>query len=282
MFTNYTMVYFSVRNFIYYACVRWAMTKKQTNEMVHTTETSLQIVEALRRLDTARIDELAEELDIAPSTVYRHLQTLRKYGYVVKEADFYRLGLQFLTLGGYIRDRKSEYELAKEAVEDLAEQTHERVQFEVEEQGERIFIYTATGEHAVQAKGTVGRRGPLHCSAAGKAILAELPNSRVMEIIEQHGLECVTENTITDSNALLEELEEIREQGIAFNLEESTVGLRAVAATVKTPDDEVLGALSISGPAHRMEGVRLEEEIPNTLRGLAQELELNIKYSKQV
>lgn len=258
------------------------MTDRQTNEVVHTTKTSLQIVEALRRLDAARIDELAEELDIAPSTVYRHLQTLRQYGYVVKEADFYRLGLQFLTIGGYVREQKPEYELAKEAVEELAEQTHERVQFEVEEQGERVFIYTATGKHAVQAKGTIGRRGPLHCSAAGKAILAELPDSRVMEIVEQHGLESVTENTITDMDTLLDELKEVREQGIAFNLEESTVGLRAAAASVTTPNGEVLGALSVSGPAHRMEGNRLREDIPNTLRGLAQELELNIKYSKQV
>lgn len=258
------------------------MTERQTGEVVRTTETSLKLVEALRKLDTARIDELGEELDIAPSTVYRHLKTLRKHGYVVKEADFYRLGLQFLTIGGYVRDRKGEYELAKEAAEDLAQQTQERVQFEVEEQGERVFIHTATGEHAVQAKGTIGRRGPLHCSAAGKAILAELPDPRVMEIIEQHGLESVTENTITDTDTLLNELEEIRERGIAFNFEESTIGLRAAAASVKTPDGEVLGALSVSGPAHRMEERRLKEEIPNTLRGLAQELELNIKYSKQV
>jgi DNA-binding IclR family transcriptional regulator len=258
------------------------MSDSPTDEVVHTTETSLEIVDALQKLDAARIDEIADELDVAPSTVYRHLQTLRKHRYVVKEADFYRLGLQFLTIGGYVRERKGEYELAKDVVEDLAEQTQERVQFEVEEQGERVFIYTATGKHAVQAKGTIGRRGPLHCSAAGKAILAELPDSRVNTIIDQHGLESVTENTITDVDTLFEELEKIRERGIAFNLEESTVGLRAVAASVTTPDNEVLGALSISGPAHRMEGEQLEEEIPTTLRGLAQELELNIKYSRKV
>jgi DNA-binding IclR family transcriptional regulator len=253
-----------------------------SSDLVRTTETSLAVVEALSRLDEARVEEITEEVDVAASTVHRHLQTLRAHGYVVKESDFYRLGLQFLTVGGYVRDRRPEYDLAKETCESLAEETDERAQFEVEERGERVFLHTAVGDRAVRANGTIGRRGPLHCSAAGKAMLASFPDDYVAEIIERRGLEAVTENTVTDRDALFDELETVREEGIAFNREESTMGLHAVASVVRMPSGETLGALSVSGPAHRMEGAAFTETLPNTVRGAAQELELNIEYSKYV
>ena len=249
---------------------------------VKTTELSLRILEELKNMDQARIEEISGALDIAPSTVHRHLQTLERNGYVVNEGSFYRLGFQFLTMGGYVRARTGAYDLAKESVEKLADQTQERVQFEVEEMGERIFIHTETGEHAVEADGTIGRRGPLHCSSAGKAILASLPKDRVVEIIESRGLNSVTENTITDREELFDELEQIRDEGVAFSYEESTPGLRAVGASVKLPNGQVLGGISVSGPAHRMQGNVFHEEIPGKVRGIAQELELNIKYAKNV
>jgi DNA-binding IclR family transcriptional regulator len=258
------------------------MDTPDSDKLVQTTETSLAIIDVLYELEEARIEQIANTLDIAPSTVYRHLQTLRVNKYVVKEGDFYRLGLQFLTVGGYIRDCSPEYDLAKIACKKLAEKTQERVQFEVEEQGERVFVHTTVGEQAVQADGTIGRRGPLHCSAAGKAMLASMSNKDIEEVIEEYGLEAVTKHTITNRETLLEEIESIREEGIAFNREESTIGLHAVASTVEMPNGELLGALSISGPAHRMDGERFRTEIPSIIRGAAQELELNIEYSKYV
>lgn len=255
------------------------MTAPEKTAAVRTTETSLQIIEALMDLEEARIEDVAEYLDIASSTAHRHLQTLQKYGYVVNEGGLYHLGMQFLSVGGYIRNSKSAFDLAKDAVYELAEQTKERVQFEVVEQGERVFLFTTTGENAVRADAKIGKRGPLHCSAAGKALLAELPEPRVHQIIKTEGLPQITENTITDTEELLAELETIRERGIAFNREESTIGFHAVASSVTEPDGNLLGAMSVAGPAHRLNGDRFTEEIPDLVRGVAQELELNIKYS---
>ena len=255
------------------------MNASETNEMVKTTETSLRIIEVLMELDETRVEVIADRLDVAPSTVHRHLKTLKNHGYVLNEGGLYRLGLQFLTVGGYIRDRQPEYNLAKNTCQDLAEQTEERIQFEVEEQGQRIFVHTAIGEHAVKANGMIGRRGPLHCSAAGKAILASFTDHKIEQIIEERGLVPVTENTITDPDRLFQEIEQIRKEGVAFNREESTLGLHAVSSVVKMPNGETLGALSVSGPAHRMEGNLFTKTLPNKLRGAAQELELNIKYS---
>jgi len=258
------------------------MDKEEANNKVKTTELSLKIVKVLKEMDKARIEELSDVVDVAPSTIHRHLQTLRDQQYVIREGGFYRLGLQFLTIGGHIRNQRGAYEFVKRSVDQLSKQTGERVQFEVEEMGERVFLYKRAGESAVEANSAIGRRGPLHCSSAGKAILASFPDAKIVEIIEKTGLEPITENTITNREELFEEIEQIRESGVAFNFQESTQGLRAVGAPVKMPNGEVLGAISVSGPAHRMRGDIFDKEIPNKIRGTAQELELNIKYSKNV
>jgi len=94
----------------------------------------------------------------------------------------------------------------------------------------------------------------LHSTAAGKAILAEMPEQRVMDIISEHELPAETEHTITDPDSLVEELDEIREHGIAYNDEESVEGLRAVGVPVRGSNGIAIGALSVSGPSNRLRG----------------------------
>lgn len=244
-----------------------------------TTETSLEMVDALYELGGGRIDEIADHLDAAPSTVHRHLTTLRAHDYVTKEGDVYRLGLQFLTIGGYIQHNERGYQLAKDKVQQLALTTGERVQFITEEHGQRVYIHASVGEDAVQTDAHIGKRGPLHCSAAGKAILAALPKSRVEAIIDERGLPQVTPNTITDRETLFEELEVISTRGVAFNEQESVMGLNAAGTAIQCPDGHVLGAISISGPAQRFKGDKLSKEIPDLLLGATNEIELNLKYT---
>lgn len=246
-----------------------------------TTETSLEIIDALRELDGGSIDELSEYLELAPSTVHRHLVTLREHNYVVQTDGVYRIGLQFLTVGGYAQRKTTAYPMIKEKVDSLAAETGERVQFIVEEHGERVYLYTEVGKSAVETGAHIGRRGPLHTSAAGKAILANMPPDRVDEIIRTRGLHGVSENTITTRDELREECDRIRERGYAFNRQETTEGVHAVGAAVTDSADEVIGALSISGPAHRVKGDQLTSELPERVLSAVNELELYIEHSIQ-
>lgn len=247
---------------------------------VRTTNTSLRIVEFLRgNPGGARVDEVAEVFNTSTSTAHRHLQTLHQAGYLVNEGGFYRLGLKFLTVGSDVQRWVPGYEEIVKQVKMLAEETGERVQFIVPDNGERVFLVTESGQHGVRADARVGKRGPMHCSAAGKVILSELPENQVENVINQHGLPEVTGNSITTREELDEELAAIRENGYGVNEEESTIGLRAVAAAVMGPRNELIGALSISGPTQRIKGTRFANELPDIVRGYAHELELNIEYS---
>jgi DNA-binding IclR family transcriptional regulator len=246
---------------------------------LRTVEVSLGVVEAVADLGGARVSELAEHLDMPPSTVHGHLATLHERSYLAKEGDEYQIGLQFLNRGGHARHRKEGYRLAEEKVERLAERTGERVQFVAEENGRGYYVHTAVGENAVLADARIGKRIYLHDSSAGKSIMAQLPEERVHEIVDRWGLPRFTEHTITDRETLFEELNEVRERGFALNREETHEGLHAVGAAVETHEGQVLGSFSVSGPSNRLKGDRFESEIPDLLRGITNELELRLSYS---
>lgn len=90
----------------------------------------------------------------------------------------------------------------------------------------------------------------LPACGVGKAILANFPRERVSDVVEEYGLPAWTENTITDEESLYEELNRIRNRGVAFDDEERIRGLQYVAAPIQC-DGELLGAISVSGPKKR-------------------------------
>lgn len=252
---------------------------KSNPNAVKTTETIFSLLEAMYEGEGARVTELANEVEMAKSTVHRHLSTLEGMEYLVKEGDTYHLSARFLELGMYAWDRKDAYSFVRPRVNEIAEETEERAQFIIEEHGQAIYLFREKGKHAVQTDPGIGSRVPIHVTAAGKAILAFTPEQRVEEIIDQRGLEPMTNNSITEPEELFQELKEIRERGYSLNMQEGIEGLRAVGAPIKGPDGMAIGALSVGGPTHRLKGARLHEELPDLLLGTTNELELNIAHS---
>lgn len=245
---------------------------------IKTTERVFHIIELLMEEDGLTLTEIANHLDTAKSTAYRHLKSLEREGYVVCESGTYYPGMRFLNIGEYVRTRKDVYQMIQPKVEQLAQETNERSEFFIEEHGYGIFVHREVGENAVHTNTKIGKTMPLHATAAGKAILAHYPSERVDEIVERRGLPQLTEHTITDRDELREELETIRERSIAYNDQELIMGLRAVGVAIRD-GDEVIGSLSITGPTSRLQGDVLYEEYPDLLLGVANELELNITYS---
>jgi len=117
---------------------------------VNATETTLDIIERIHQHGSGRVTVLARELGLAKSTVHNHLQTLRRRGYVIQDGDEYRLSLRFLHLGQGVRTSRTAYQLVKEKVEWLADETGERSQFIVEEQGCGVYMFCELGTDGVQ------------------------------------------------------------------------------------------------------------------------------------
>ncbi|WP_123538638.1 IclR family transcriptional regulator [Halosimplex salinum] len=246
--------------------------------VVGAVETSHEVVEALRDLGAATVTEVATETGLSKGGAYKHLNTLRKRDFVTKTGTEYRLGFGFLDLGGHLRFQYPGASTIKDKIQTLASETGEACLFTIEEHGRAVTLFRETGNRGVFTRTRVGTRLYLHQTAGGKAILSQLPEETVDDIVDRVGLPGATENTITDREALFDELARVRERGYAFNREESTDGLVALAAPL-VPDDEILGACAVAGPRYRIGGDQLESELPETLLGVVNELELNIAYS---
>lgn len=257
------------------------MNKRQSQgNAVQSVENVFDIIEALQELDGAGITELAKHVELAKSTIHNHLMTLEQRAYVVKEDDQYRLSLRFLGLGEYTKYRRDVVSMVKPMLEELAEETGERVQFVVPEHAYGFYVHIATGEHAVRTGVGIGtqRSNHLHATAAGKSAMAYVSERRLHRILEMNGLPRLTSNTITTDERFQSELDVIRERGYALNNEEHIEGLRAVGVPVLSPTEELLGAISLSAPTRRLKGSKFESEIPDLLLGITNELKLNMQY----
>lgn len=245
--------------------------------MVTTTLTSIQILKHVQEMDGATLSDLAEELGRAKSTVHNHLATLTQEGLLVREQRQYHIGLRCLEFGEYARNRKQLYKPIKIRVYRLAESTNEEANFAVEENGLMYTIEYVMGDanpsnpEAGSQFLNTGSKYHMHNSAPGKAILAEYNDESVEQIIDRYGLPATTENTITDTEELFNELERIRERGYATNDEELERGYRAIAASVTGPQNTIIGALSIGGPAYRFK--LADSELHNSVSTLLDAIE---------
>lgn len=252
---------------------------QETEIEVRSIDRTFRIIDAIINLETPTLTAIAEETGIPESTVYRYLSSLRQMGYVIRDDDEYELGLQFLRTGRLAQTKRTDFQYAKSITEELAAETSERAQFTVAEHGYVYGVYKAAGERAVETDNYIGKPNPMHATSTGKAILAQWDEEAIRELVDWRGLPALTDNTITDVDELLDELETIERTGISYNRQENTDGLHAVAVPVNGPDG-VLGALGVSGPAHRVCGEGFETEIPALLLGSSNELELRIRYSE--
>lgn len=254
------------------------MTEKAKHP-VKSVQKAIDIIELLKELKSAHLHEIADELDMYKSTAHNHLSTLREQEYVIKDGDEYELSLQFLHIGGILRNEVELYDVAKPHVDQLANDTDELATVATQQRGLGTILYRSKGDNAVDIDTHVGSQLWLHNSALGKAILAHLPEDTVTSIIEERGLPAATSNTITDEATLREELETIREDGYALDDEENWRGLRCVAAPILTDEGEVKGAISLSGPKNRLASDADREKYIEEVKNAANLIELSITYS---
>lgn len=112
-------------------------------------------------------------------------------------------------------------------------------------------------------------------------MLSQQDEETIEDYIDRQGLPAITENTIVDRAELFTELQAIREAGVAFDDEESAIGLRAVSAPVEGFEDHI-GAVAISGPVSRMQDRRFREKIPDRLRNASNIITIKYRSGKGV
>lgn len=241
---------------------------------IKSVSTACRIIDTLDEMNGARITDIVEELDLSKGSVHTHLSTLREHELVVKEGDTYRPSFRFLQIGERVRQNHDLISTAKPELNNLAEMTDNRAYLIVEEHGRAVITCASAGQDALATSGYAGRRGLLHCTASGKAILAYLPRSEVEDILDRHGLPQYTENTITDRDELFRELDQIREAGIAYARGEKIKGLHSIGAPILDENDSVIGSISITVPVNDLNS-DTGDEFSQSVKKTANVIEVN-------
>ncbi|MFC4987428.1 IclR family transcriptional regulator [Saliphagus infecundisoli] len=253
--------------------------RDNAGKRVKSTLTLFTIIDALRDLRTAGVSQLAEELDMPKSTVHVHLKTLEEEGYLVNESGKYRFSFRFLELGGETRHQLDTYRVSRAEVDNLPLEIEEAAHFGVEERGQRVLLYSSARGDGVYDNSPDGYYTHLHWTAMGKALLAELSDDRIGNIVDEHGLPEATQQTITDREQLFEELAEVRNQGYATEFDEHREGLGTIAATLDSEKTEGGPAsIGISGPTRRLQRKNADGELIDAVQSAVDVVNLELEY----
>jgi len=198
--------------------------------------------------------EVARELGVHRSTALRLLGTLERHALVERDPRTakYRLGRRLPQLARVVSGELDLRHIARPVCEALAASSGETVTLDVLDGDEIVPIEQSTGSTAFVSVNWLGRRTPVHCTASGKVILAFAADP-IRQRLLARPLVPLTPRSITDVAELERQLAAARESGFARTFEELEVGLDAIAAPVFSTDGEVVAAIDVSGPAHRLQ-----------------------------
>ncbi|MFC4248745.1 IclR family transcriptional regulator [Natribaculum luteum] len=256
------------------------MTEDNASRLVQSTMTSLQILEFIREERGARLTDIAKEFDIGYSTAHNHLATLYEQEWLVKENDVYKIPFRFLHYGRSARRNTPFFQIVRRHANELSKQTNMEVEFLVEEHGRIISLIDIT-ENAPGYSNIdddwegVGIFYYMNNTASGKAMLAEMSDERVEEILDKWGLPKQTPYSVTDRDTLYQQLEAARKKGYAMAHQEVHEGFENAATVVKYPDDTIFGAISIGWPSYLFdEGLdqSLIDQLEETKRDIESEI----------
>jgi len=215
----------------------------------------MSLLSALARHATpVNLKQLATETRLHPSTAHRILSVMVDSRLVDRiEPGTYRLGIRLLELGNLVKSRISVRQEALPHMQDLHHELGETVNLSVRHDDEVVYIERTSGNSSMmRVVQIIGARAPLHITAVGKLFLAEDGVEKCAEYARRTGLPRFTENTLTDTEALVKELDRIRHQGYALDNEEAEKGVSCIGAGIYNDDGRLVAGLSVSAPVDRL------------------------------
>ncbi|MDH6133332.1 IclR family acetate operon transcriptional repressor [Kitasatospora sp. MAA4] len=254
------------------------MSNSQTESPVQSVDRAVTILEILARRGETGVTEIAAELGVHKSTAFRLAAALEMRGLVEQsgERGKYRLGLGLIRLAGAATVRMDLSQQSRPICERLAVEVAETINLAILDGDAAVNIDQVFGPSALTTHNWIGQRTALHATSSGKVLLAHLPGDLLTSRLAAP-LERFTPRTLTDCDALVQQLEQVRTQGFAFCVEELEPGLNAVAAPVLAQNGQVVAAISASGPSFRLTEDRIPQ-VAAAVRSAAEQVSARLGY----
>ena len=195
-----------------------------------------------------KFSELLENSAYPKATLYRLLQTLTNQNLLSHDTETgtYSLGLRLIRLAHTAWEHASLAPIARPFVEQLAAEAGESVHLAQMDNWQVIFVEKLKATDRFETLAQVGKVAPAYCTGVGKAMLAFIAPKRLDIVLQQQSFYPYTPATHQTAESLLQELPDIRRDGIAFDREEHEQGIVSIAAPIFISNGRVIGALSVA------------------------------------
>jgi DNA-binding IclR family transcriptional regulator len=247
--------------------------------LVQSVERAMRVLEVLGASEVSLpLSTIAKQAGIPVSTAHRLLASMKAHGFVRYESDdrTYGVGLAVLSLAEAAKAQIRIQTEAQPILQRLASQLNETATLVLVNDRTGTYASTARSSRSMVTTARLGEQVPLHATAAGKIILAYLPEKALREDLGLR-LEAFTSNTFTNLYQLRDELARVRTNGVAFDNEEREKGMRCIAAPVFDNRGRVCATIGISGPSSRI-SIEPESESSKYVRAAAQQLSTALGY----
>jgi DNA-binding IclR family transcriptional regulator len=250
------------------------MTRSPVQEETAPTTMLARVYAVLAAFSTGEpelsLAELTLRTKIPKPSLYRITKEMAEHGLLERSPGGFRLGIRLFELGELVSGRRQLRDAALPYLEELYELTHEVVNLGVLNGTDVLYYAKITGHRGLALPTRVGGRWPAHATALGKAMLAFAPQ-HVLRRLLASGPKHLTPYTIIDPQRLMRQLEKVRQEGAAFEFEESALGVACVAVPIFT-NDRLIAALSVSGPPMRLRPERWESAVKRAAASVGRKL----------
>lgn len=224
------------------------------------------VLEALAEEETVSLGDIAQRSKTSKSTAYRLLQTMQDLGYIERREDGekYALTLKLYALGAKVLTHQADLiKVADRAMGVLARKTQEAVNLGVldTQTASVVYVHKFNSHYNLCMQSPIGKRNPLYSTSLGKVLLACSEPDELALLLPRLTYAKLAPNTITDAAVLVAQLETVRRQGYAEEVEESEAGVRCIGVPVFDHAERVTAAISLSFPAFRFEEARHDEYV---------------------
>lgn len=215
--------------------------------------------------------EIVRGTGMPKATVYRLLQELMRLGAVERVGSHYRMGLRMFELGHLAHPARMLHEKAVPLLSDLRHVTQGTVHLGVLDGAEVVYLEKIIGPRGPRIPSRLGGRMPAYCTGIGKAMLAFTSADRIQTVFES-GLDRRTPRTIVMRGPLLRELADVRQSGVAYEREESALGVNCVASPVLDTEGNPIAAISVASLGNTIDPKRVSPAVRAAALSLSRQL----------
>ena len=231
------------------------MAEESKSYRIAAVDRAVSVLEILSDRGELGVTEIAKELKMTKSLVFRILHTLEARGYVVKDPgrSIYGLGFRAWHLGDEAAKQRGLLRAAEPFMETLRDRFNENVNLLVRDGLNALVLATRESRHSMRLYAKPGRHGPLHAGGGSMVLLGFAPPD-VREETLSGELTRFTSSTVTERHELERILQKIVVDGYHVTRDDLDDGAFSIAAPISGSNDEVVAAISVAGPVSRLNG----------------------------